>query len=98
VEDFPPDDSHALAIHTKRGGRFKRNFRQTLKDEKTSSTSGYDQRRDMTKMECFKCEKYGHYARNCPTRKKGRQYASAADIDPDPPQKDEVKRDADYFL
>jgi hypothetical protein len=97
VEDSP-DDNHALALHTKKGGRFKRNFRQTFKDEKTSSTSGYDQRRDMIEIQCFRCDKYGHYARNCPTRKKGRQYASTADIDPDPPQKDEDKRDEDYFL
>jgi hypothetical protein len=39
VEDSP-DDNHALALHTKKGGRFKRNFRQTFKDEKNSSASG----------------------------------------------------------
>jgi hypothetical protein len=97
VEDSP-DDNHAIALHTKKGGRFKRNFRQTFKDEKTLSASGYDQRRDMTEIQCFRCDKYGHYVRNCPTRKKGRQYASTADIDLDPPQKDEDKRDEDYFL
>jgi hypothetical protein len=63
-----------------------------LKDEKTSSASSYDQRRDVTEIQCFRGDKYGHYARNCPTRKKGRQYASTADIDPDPPQKDEDER------
>jgi hypothetical protein len=98
VEDFPPDDNHALALHTKKGGRFKRNFRKKFKDENTSSTSGYDPRRDMTKIQCFKCDKYGHYVRNCPTRKKGRQYASTVDIDPNPPQKDEDNRDEDYFM
>jgi hypothetical protein len=34
VEDFPPDENHALALHTKKGGIFKRNFRQTFKDER----------------------------------------------------------------
>jgi hypothetical protein len=34
-----------------------------------------------------------HYARNFPTRKKGRQYASTTNIDPDPPQKIEEKRE-----
>jgi hypothetical protein len=92
------DDNHALALNTKKGGRFKRNFRQTFKDEKTSSALGYDQRRDMIEIQYFKCDKYGHYARNCPTRKKGRQYASIADIDPDPPQNDEDKKDEDCFL
>jgi hypothetical protein len=98
VEDSPHDDNHALALHTKKGGRFKRNFRQTFKDEKTSSASGYDQRKDMSKIQCFRCDKYGHFARNCPTRKKGRQYASTTNIDPDPPQKDEDMRNEDYFL
>jgi hypothetical protein len=91
VEDSP-DENHSLALHTKKGGRFKRNFRKTFKDEKNSSASSYDQRRDMTEIHCFRCDKYGHYARNCPTRKKGRQYSSTAE------QKNEDKRDEDYFL
>jgi hypothetical protein len=41
---------------------------------------------------------YGHIARNCPTRKKGKQYATTADIDLDPPQVSEEKRDEKYFL
>jgi hypothetical protein len=93
VEEFSPNDNHALALNTIKGGIFKINFRKTFKYEKTSSALGYDQRRDTTKIQCFRCDKYGHYARNCPTRKKGRQYDSTVDIDPDPPQKDENKRD-----
>jgi hypothetical protein len=96
VEDSS-EENHALALHTKKGGKFKRNFRQTFKDEKSSSNPDY-QRRDVSKIQCFRCDKYGHIARNCPTRKKGRQYASTADIDPDPPQKSEEKREEKYFL
>jgi hypothetical protein len=36
VEDSP-DENHALALLIKKGGRFKRNFRQTFRDEKSSS-------------------------------------------------------------
>jgi hypothetical protein len=36
------DDNHALALHTKKGGIFKRNFRQTFRDEKTPSASGHN--------------------------------------------------------
>jgi hypothetical protein len=71
VEDSSPDDNNSLAIHIKKGGRFKRNFRQTFKDERTSSISGYDHKRDMSRIQCFRCDKYGHYARNCLIRKKG---------------------------
>jgi hypothetical protein len=98
VEDSPHEDNHALTLHTKKGGRNKRNFKQTFKDEKTSSASSYDQRNDMSNIQCFRCDKYGHFARNCPTKKKGRQYASTIDINPDPPQKEEDMRDEDYFL
>jgi hypothetical protein len=37
-----PDENHALALQTKKGGRFKRNFRQTFRDEKFPSTSGHN--------------------------------------------------------
>jgi hypothetical protein len=92
VEDSP-EQNHALALHTKKGGRFKRNFRKTFKYEKYSSNPGYNQRRDVSEIQFFRCDKYGHYARNCPIRKKGRQYASPSDIDPDPPQNNEDKRE-----
>jgi hypothetical protein len=38
VEDSP-DENHALALHTKKGVRFKRNFKQTFRDEKYPSAS-----------------------------------------------------------
>ena len=49
VEDSP-EENHTLANHTKKGGKFKRNFRQTFKDEKSSSKPGYNQRRDVSKI------------------------------------------------
>jgi hypothetical protein len=69
VEDSH-DDNHALALHTKKGGIFKRKFRQTFRDEKSPSSSGHNRRRYVSEIQCFRCDKYRHYARNCPTRKK----------------------------
>jgi hypothetical protein len=69
-----------------------------LKDENYSSNPSYNQRSDVLEIQCFRCAKYGHYARNCPTKKKGRQYACTAEIDPDPPQNNEHKREEKYFL
>jgi hypothetical protein len=40
VEDSS-EENHALALHTKKGGKFKINFRQTFKYEKSSSNLGY---------------------------------------------------------
>jgi hypothetical protein len=95
--EYSSKENHDLALHTKKGGKFKINFRQTFKGENSSSNPGY-QRSDDSKIQCFRCEMYGHIARNCPTKKKGRQYASIADIDPHPPQKSEEKREEKYFL
>jgi hypothetical protein len=52
VEDSS-EENHALALHTKKGAKFKRNFRQTFKGEKSSSNPGY-QRRDVSEIQCFR--------------------------------------------
>jgi hypothetical protein len=49
VEDSP-DEIHALEIHTKKGGRFKRNFIQKFRYEKSSSNAGHNQRRDVLEI------------------------------------------------
>jgi hypothetical protein len=64
VQDSPHDDNHALAFHTKKGGRNRKSFSQAFKGEKASSTSGYDHRKDKSKIQCFRCDKYGHFARD----------------------------------
>jgi hypothetical protein len=40
VEDSS-EENHALSLHTKKGGKFKRNFKQTFKGEKSSSNPSY---------------------------------------------------------
>jgi len=62
-------DNNALSFYRKKGGRNRRNFTQAFKDQKTSSTSGYDPRKDISKIQCFRYDKYGHYARNFPTKR-----------------------------
>jgi hypothetical protein len=44
-------------------------------------------RRTCQRFECFGCDKYGHYAKNCPTWKKGKQHASTTNVDLEPPQR-----------
>jgi hypothetical protein len=39
----------------------------------------------MSKVQCYRCYKYGHYARDCPVRKKGRRHATTGNVDEDPP-------------
>jgi hypothetical protein len=99
IEELKIPRKKIMVLHLiqRREQNFERNSRQTFKSEKSSSNPGY-QRRDVSEIQCFRCDSYGHYARNCPSKKKGRQYASTADIDPDPPQKNEEKREEKYFL
>jgi hypothetical protein len=99
VQDSPHDDNHSLDFHTNKGGRNRRSFSKAFKGKKTSSASGHDHRKDKSKIQCFRCEKYGHIVRDCLARKKGRQLASTADVDLEPHQRDEdIKYGALFFI
>ena len=70
VQDSHHDENQALASHAKRAKRNTRSFNKAFKDKKTSIAPGHEHRKDISKIQCFRCDKYGHVARNCPTRKK----------------------------
>ena len=49
------------------------------KGNNNASQSGADgKERDMSKVKCFQCHEHGHYATNCPQKKKNKQAAGAA--------------------
>jgi hypothetical protein len=98
VQDCHHDDNQSLASHTKRGRRNRRSFNKAFKDNKTLAASGHEHIKDNSKIQCFRCDKYGHIARDCPARKKGRQHASTADVDPKPHQRDEDIKDEAFFF
>jgi hypothetical protein len=98
VQDSDHDDNQAIASHAKRGRENRRSFGKAFKDEKTSATSGHEYRKDISRIQCFRSDKYGHIVRNCPTKKKGRQYASTADVDSEPHQRDEDIKDGAFFF
>jgi hypothetical protein len=99
VQDSPHDENHALAFHTKKINiRNRRSFNKAFKDKKLSSTSGHEPNKDNSNIQCLRCDKYGHTARNCPTKKKGRQHASTVDVDPEPHQRDEDIKDESFFF
>jgi hypothetical protein len=98
VQDSHHDDNQALASHAKKGRRKRRSFSKAFNDKKTSAAPGHEQRKDISKIQCFRCDKYGHIARNCPTMKKGRQHASTAYVDSEPPKRDEGIKDEAFFF
>jgi hypothetical protein len=96
MQDSHHNDNQALASHAKRGKRNRRSFSKAFKDKKTSAAPGHEHRNDISKIQCFVCDKYGHIARDCPTRKKRRQHASIAYVEL--PQRDEDKKDEAFFF
>jgi hypothetical protein len=99
VQDSHHDDNQALASHAKTNIRNRRSFSEAFKDKKTSAAPSHEQKKDISRIQCFRCDKYGNIARNCPTRKKGRQLASTTDVDPEPHQRDEdIKDEALFFI
>jgi hypothetical protein len=99
VKDSHHDENQALDSHEKRGKINRISFGKAFKDKKNSTTLGHEHRKDISKIQCFRCDKYGHIVRNCPTRKKGRQRTSNVDIDLESPQRDEdIKGEAFFFI
>jgi hypothetical protein len=80
------DDNQALATHARKIKRKRRGFGKTFKGRKSTPTSEH-KNKDMSKVQCFRCDNYGHYVKNYPTWKKGKKHASTANVDLDPPQR-----------
>jgi hypothetical protein len=71
VQDSPHDDNHDLDFHTKKGKVInRRSFNKAFKENSTSLASGHEHKKDKSNIQCFICDKYGHIARDFPTRKK----------------------------
>jgi hypothetical protein len=98
VQDSHHNDNQALASHVKRGRRNRRSFNKAFKDKKTSTAPGHEHKKDISKIQCFRCDKYGHIVRDCPTEKIGRQHASTADVHSEPPLRDEDIKDETFFF
>jgi hypothetical protein len=76
------DENQALASHAKKIRIKRRSFIKEFNDKKTSVAPSHEQRKDISKIQCFKCDKYGHIAIKFPTKTKGRQHTSTSNVDP----------------
>jgi hypothetical protein len=69
--DFPKEENHALVAHAKKrkGGKFPY---QKKKGKRQDFAKGHKPR-DMSKVKCYNCQKFGHFATNFPepSKKKG---------------------------
>eukprot|EP00253_Pinus_taeda_P027232 PITA_27232 len=48
------------------------------KSNKASQSGAKGKKQDMSKVKCFHCHQHGHYATNCPQKKKNKQAAGSA--------------------
>ena len=61
------EENCALAAKAKKG-----------KSKKASQSGAKGKKQDMSKVKCFHCHQHGHYATNCPQKKKNKQAAGSA--------------------
>ena len=78
----------ALASHTQKGKKFER--RNTRRFPSSTPEQRARKGKDVSKVQCFRCDKFGHYARDCPERKN--QHASFANEEP--PEKKKKLQDS----
>jgi transposase InsO family protein len=105
------DEDQALATHTK-GGRKKSYFQKETRKEphpqnksqpKRFQKKGQRKERDYSSVQCYHCDKMGHIARHCPTRReeykrKNKRHHAHAVEDEEPPAKMLREQIKDYVL
>jgi hypothetical protein len=57
---------------------FTTKFKDFMNKKKFGSRKKQNQEKDMSKIQCFKCRKYGHYKNHCPELKKRREANKAS--------------------
>ena len=55
--------------------------KKSKKGSKGGTKQQDGEKKDMSKVKCFACQKFGHYAGQCPNKKKKQQTTTSAEID-----------------
>lgn len=89
------EDTHVLTIqYTKKGRNWKKgNFKRNRDQTSDSASDSKKKKKDLSRIQCFRCDKCGHYARDCLTRPK----QQSANINEVSSQK-EAEDNSDGFL
>jgi hypothetical protein len=91
------DESHAFASHARKArgrGKGTQRFQRKQKPHQ-----GHEHKEnDMSKVLCYRCDKYGHYARDCSIRKKRRRHATIANVDGNSPHTKSDPAEEFFFI
>jgi hypothetical protein len=91
------EDSHAYATRFKRNGG-KKKFDSRNKNSRRRPNQ--QRKKDLSKVQCYGCHKFGHYKSECPElakKRKGKHHASTADVNDEEPSKKSKKENSDFF-
>jgi len=84
----PEDGTQAFASNAKKGRRPFINKRPFGKKGPKHAHGHEHKKKDISEIQCFNCDEFGHYASQCPHEKRKRkQHASVADMDNVPQKK-----------
>jgi hypothetical protein len=86
MQCYHHDENQSLATRARKSKGKRRGFSKNFKGRKSTPNCEH-KKKDMSNVQCFRCDKYGHYVKNCPTWKKGKKHASTANVDLEPPQR-----------
>jgi hypothetical protein len=93
------DESHALASHARKGkGRGRGKGTERFHKKQKPHWAHEHKEKDMSKVQCYRCDKYGHYARDCLVWKKGRRHATTANVDEYPPHTKSDPAEEFFFI
>ena len=82
------EEVHVLSTQSlkKEGKGGKKEYFERNRDKGSDDAPAFKKKWDLSRVQCFRCDKFGHYAKDCPTRPN--QHASFADVDKISPQND----------
>jgi hypothetical protein len=76
---------------------FTERFKNFRNKRKFGSRKKPNQEKDMSEIQCFNCQKYGHYKNHCPELKKRKETHEASVAEEKEPTK-KTKQDKTYFF
>ena len=95
-----PEENQLFVSHTKKGkGRGRKSYIHKHQDKRSSPPPDQKkQKKDLSQIQCYRCQKYGHYTSSCRRSHKRKHEASIVDVEEDPPHKEPRKDDRSEFF